>query len=425
MKTYTRVSIRLLLGTMLIVVCGDAAAQTAGTTTGELIGLSPEQAKELRRRIETTVRERGVLESVSTVEILSEVAGPRTILRLVPEGSVVKKGDLLVELDSSSLQEELLKQRAAVAQARATLGQAELTYALAQQQRTDGVAVAQMAAKVAELDRDKYLAKGGEFELALRKIEAEMIFAEQKLKLAQNAIEIVGQAIEQGMADRQTLDKPRLAAAEARAQLVTAQAARKFLTEHVRDHRTATLELAVLQAKSNLARIQRQSEFARENARGNIAASKAVLELEDLKLAAFSGQIENCRIRAPRDGLVLFGPPAGRSADAIKEGAVVQQGQVILKLPDMSRLQVRVFVHESRIDRVRKGQSVRIGLDAFPDRTFHGKVTHVSDFAKTANWYSADVKQYAVLVSLDDAAAGLKLGMTALAEIDVSRSGRE
>lgn len=429
MKTCTRVSIGLLLGIVLIVVSGDTAAQTAdpssGGRRGEFLGLSPSQAKELRRKLESTIRERAVLESVHTVEIRSEVAGSMTILRLVPEASVVKKGDLLVQLDGSSLQEEMLKQRAAVAQARAALRQIELANAVADQQRTNGVAVAKLAAKVAELDRNKYLAKGGEFELALKKIESEMAIAQQMLDLAQNAIKSAEQAVEKGMADRQAVDKAQLAAAEARAELVTAGAARQLLTEHLRDHRTATLDLAVLQTKSALAQIQSQSELAWENTREIVVASKAALELEEVKLAALSSQIEGCRIYAPRDGLVIFASPSTRGADAIEEGAVVQQRQLILKMPDMSRLQARLFVHESRIGRVRKGQPVRIGFDAFPDRTFHGTVAQLSDFPEPPNWYRADVKEYAVLVSLEDAAAELKLGMTALAEIDVSQSGRE
>ena len=426
MKTYTGVSIGLLLGLVLFGLWGDAAAQTAdpssGDRGGEFVGLSPAQAKQLRRRIESTVWERGELESADTVEIQSQVQGPTTILRLVPEGTVVRAGDLLVELDDSALRETLIEQQATMAQARATLKQSEPAMAAAEQELASGLAVAELAAKVAKLNRDRYLAEGGEFELEVKRTESEMAVAVQKLEVAQNALKSTEKAVKKGLATGQAVDEAQLAVAEARHELVTADATRQLLTGRLRDYRTAVLELAVLQANSTLTRARSQSRLALENARADCLAGKAVLELEQARLVAVQRQIEGCRIRAPRAGPVIAADPPIRGSAPIEEGAVVRQGQMLLKMPDMSRLRLRVFVHESRIDRVRKGQPVRIRFDAFPDRTFGGKVVRIADFPEPVGWLRTDARQYAVLVSLEGAAPEMKLGMTAEAEIDVSVS---
>ena len=91
------------------------AIETGPATTGAAAAEAADQPavrlQALQRRIDATVRERCILQSASVQEIRSPVA--TTILYVVPEGSTVKKGDLLIELDSSSLQEESAKQAAA------------------------------------------------------------------------------------------------------------------------------------------------------------------------------------------------------------------------------------------------------------------------------------------------------------------------
>ncbi|HYW78683.1 MAG TPA: hypothetical protein VE890_03865, partial [Thermoguttaceae bacterium] len=96
----------LLIGALLLGVRGHASSPTEASPNDDAgngyLGLTVAQAEQLERRIHGTVRERGVLQSAGTLEIRNEVAGTATILFLVPDGTVVKQGDLLVELDSSS-----------------------------------------------------------------------------------------------------------------------------------------------------------------------------------------------------------------------------------------------------------------------------------------------------------------------------------
>jgi multidrug efflux pump subunit AcrA (membrane-fusion protein) len=67
---------------------------------------TPVTGASLERRVEGTVRERGVLESAAAVTLVSEVPGSNTIVRLVAEGTRVAKGDVVVVLDSSSIEEQ-------------------------------------------------------------------------------------------------------------------------------------------------------------------------------------------------------------------------------------------------------------------------------------------------------------------------------
>ena len=116
---------------------------------------------------------------------------------------------------------------------------------------------------------------------------------------------------------------------------------------------------------------------------------------------------------------------AFRRTVAIEAGDMVRERQTILHMPDVSRLQARALVEESRIHRVRKGQPAVVRVDAFPDRDFRGTVAEVSGRPEPTRWSRPDVTRFAVLVSIDNPAAGFRPGMTGMAEIDVSALERE
>ena len=78
-----------------------------------------------------TVTEDGSLESAVNIDIKCEVAGGTSILWIVDDGTEVKKGEKIIELDSAALEESINQQRIATEKARAAKIQAEKDYAAA------------------------------------------------------------------------------------------------------------------------------------------------------------------------------------------------------------------------------------------------------------------------------------------------------
>ena len=426
MRTYVSVCIGLLICILLVGVRGDTAAQTtagAPGRDGRFLGLSSTQARVLQRRIDSTVRERATLESAETVEIHSQIDG--MILYLVPEGTVVMAGELLVKLDDSSIENELLKQTIAVAVTQATLVQTELEAKAAQVESVNRLAVADMAAKVADLDRKRCLAEGGELDLEQIKIESQITVAEAKRDLAQETLKRLQAAQEARTASVQSMRETELAVVEASAMLETAQAAKQLLTGHVREYRAAALELGVLEARSALSLAKIRAAIASDGAKAKLEAAKAALRMEEAKLAESEKQLESCCITSPCDGMVVYARGSSRTDVVIEEGASVRQRQPILQIPDMTRLQARLHVHETVVNRLQIGQLARVRFDAFPDRTFRGTVEKIAAFPEPASWTNANVKEYVAIVALEDAAEELRLGMTGEAEIVVSQPDSE
>ena len=155
-----------------------------------------------RGTLPITVTERGNLESQKTEEIICEVenfGGDRSgmtgtqILFIVPNGSSVKKGDLLVELDSAPLQERLDSQFLSLQRAEAEKIQANSKYDNQVTQNETNVAEAELKLKLAEIDMNSYEDEtGGTFQIELQNIEMEIqtARAQQVISIAdQDAIE--------------------------------------------------------------------------------------------------------------------------------------------------------------------------------------------------------------------------------------------
>lgn len=91
-------------------------------------------------------------------------------------------------------------------------------------------------------------------------------------------------------------------------------------------------------------------------------------------------QIANCRILAPRDGLVIYYYPE-RNGDHYNPPAsfdeLVREGQKLLSIYDLSKLVVKTRISQSQIVRVRLGQVARIHIYDFPNRTLEGRVSRI------------------------------------------------
>ena len=116
-----------------------------------------------------TVTEDGSLESAVNIDIKCEVAGGTSILWIVDDGTQVKKGEKIVELDSAALEESINQQRIATEKARAAKIQADKDHA------------------AADLAVKEYL--NGTFVQAQQDQDAKVTIAEENLRSAQNALE--------------------------------------------------------------------------------------------------------------------------------------------------------------------------------------------------------------------------------------------
>ncbi len=139
--------------------------------------------------------------------------------------------------------------------------------------------------------------------------------------------------------------------------------------------------------------------------------AKSQLDYIDATLA-------NSSIYAPMNGVVL--------TRNLEVGEVAFPGSPILTLADLSRVWIKIYVNEPVVGLIRTGDTATIRVDTWPDRTFPGVVTFISDepefTPKTVQTKEERTKLvFAVKIDLDNPEGLLKPGMPADAEISIKR----
>ncbi|MEC7558048.1 MAG: hypothetical protein VYA32_12765, partial [Planctomycetota bacterium] len=128
-------------------------------------------------------------------------------------------------------------------------------------------------------------------------------------------------------------------------------------------------------------------------------------------------ELTNCVIKASRGGLVIYPLPAPwKNEPEITEGVNVRYDQVLLLMPDLSKMQIKVGIHEEMVDRVKVGLPVTVTL---PDLTLEAKISSVASVTRPAAWWTGNMVKYDTIIDLP-IVAGLRPGMTAAVKVVVA-----
>jgi HlyD family secretion protein len=341
---------------------------------------------------EHSVVEQGEVESSLNVEIKSRVKSRNTsgmqLLWVIPEGTVVEQGAEVVKLDASALEQERDTQKIACNTSLAVKIQADNTY------------------QASVIARTEYLE--GTFQQEKQTIQSEIFVAEENQRRAENYAKYSQRLAGKGFVTAQQLEADRFAVQKAKSDLELAKRKLFVLESYTREKTLRTLE----------------SDIATNKAKWDSEEESYKLELK--KLAEIEQQIEGCTIKAPQAGQIVYANvpnSRGGSAEFIVEaGAMVREGQTILRMPDTTNMQVRAKINESRITNIREGQSVTIKIDALGNDPLRGVVKRVSRFAEPSSFFSSSVKQYATEITILDAPKNIRTGLTAEVNVHVERT---
>lgn len=343
--------------------------------------------KVVRTTIPVTVVERGNLESAKNQDVISEVEGQTQIIKILPEGSPVKKDDIVCELDSASLRDTLTSQQITTRRAEADYFNALKTREVAE------IAVTEYESGTFPQDLKS---AEGDLKLALSELER----AKERKEYSDRMLQIQYISASQAIADRMAMERAEI-------QVDNAQRRINVLKEYTRKKQLIELQANVEKAKSD--------ELAKNQS----------LELEKTKENKLRTQIEKCILKAPSDGIIVYANEQnnmrGNTQPLIEEGATVRQNQKIFSLPDINNMQVNTKVHESMVDRVSPGLRARIKVDAFPNQVLTGTVKNIQPLPDPSSFFSSDIKVYTTIVTIDQGFSSLRPGMTAQVEILVKQ----
>ena len=127
-------------------------------------------------------------------------------------------------------------------------------------------------------------------------------------------------------------------------------------------------------------RLDLQSTLERGSADNRRLADLELLNAKS-RLSDLQGQVDGSVVRAPVDGIITRPPvntPTPQVSPTIEAGARVTRGQAIFSIADTETLVVTGKVDEVDVNRLRIGQPVKIGGDAFPGAPIPGRIVGIS-----------------------------------------------
>ncbi len=370
-----------------------------------------------------SIVEGGTLQAVSEQVIRNEVEGTARIIFIVPEGSNVKKGDLLVELDSSSSQDAVNQQQISVEKAQFGVIQAQQQLDIQKSTVDSDIKAAELKVEFAQSDLKKYAE--GELLQARRNAQIDITNVLESLEIAKDRLVWSEKLYKDGFETKGNLDKDRLTFSQTELKLEQARKALELLETFDIPKKQRTLEAALQEAREDLDRVKLQGDRKLAQFTADVESQKKTLELSETKLARDKKQLAATKIYAPQDGLVVYGSAEGgghfSSESMIEEGAVVRNRQQLINLPDISEFKLKVKIHESHINQVQRGQPAFVVLDSMPDQRFRGIVNKVAPLPDTqSRWGNPDLKVYATEILLTEKIPDVKPGVSARAEIVIT-----
>ena len=170
------------------------------------------------------------------------------------------------------------------------------------------------------------------------------------------------------------------------------------------------------QAKNSLERAERAYEQELQNytlkeaqAEGQIKDVRINLYQKDRELRELLNVLDQFVIRAPKDGMVIY--YREWSGEKRKVGSSISPWDpTIATLPDLSVMESKTYVNEIDISKIQKGQKVRVGVDAFPEKQYTGVITEVSNVGEQLK--NADAKVFEVIVRVHESDPILRPSMT-------------
>jgi putative peptide zinc metalloprotease protein len=324
-----------------------------------------------------------------TVAINPDVEG---ILRAiyVDEGSRVKKGDVLAEIQNLELSNAYEETKGQLAASMASLN------LLKAGSRPEEIERARRAIDTKRTDLDNV----GRVEQERKVLLDTVAKREAELKNAESNFERSKRLAEQGLIPRNELDRDQTTFAVAQKELAEAQGMLKVLEERTdRDRQLKSKSVAEAQSDLTILLAGARKE--------SIQAAEADVAKLEQKQSILQQQIEHLQIRSTIDGIV--------STPYLKNkiGAFAERGSLFCQIVDISQVVIDMPVPEKEIADVKIGYPIVVKVSAYPKQLYNARVKSISPIALAA----AQERKVAIRGELANADGALKSGMTGAAKI--------
>lgn len=365
------------------------------------------------------LKEKGELKAAKSTDVKCEVEGKSTIISLIDEGTPVKEGDLLVELASNEIDDRIQKEELTESNAVTAFEAAKAELDIQRDQNASSIRKGNLQIELKQLELDKY--EKGDWSQKAKDAQIAIEQATITLKRRSQDYEASKELLAKKYITRTEYDEDEFDFKKAEWDLDKTNKALQVLElyTHVAESRQKQSDLE--EATKELERIKKNAEAEETKKLRAVEGKEKELALTRNQLARLRTQKEKSKMYAPTQGFAVYFNPGrnwGNTDGQIKEGASVFEQQILMQLPDTSKMLASIRVHEAKTDKLRVGQVATVTVEGIPGKQFMGQVSKIAALAdSTSGWLNPDLKEYETDITLDPTDEVLKPGVTAHVEI--------
>jgi HlyD family secretion protein len=342
-------------------------------------------AKVERGNLRNTVTATGTLQAVTTVQVGSQASGTLSALN-ADFNSVVKKGQVIAQLDPSVAKAQVDQARANLQQARASLQQSIASVAGSRAGVSDAQAKALAAKSTVENNQSGVSSAQANLAVLKAQLDDALAFLKQQESLMKSGV----------IAQRDyDLANTAYKTAEARYNQAAAQLNQAILSQQ--SSAGSGIAQSQAQVQQSQAQVQ-QSQAQVQQAQAQVQQAEAALRLAEVNLA-------HTTITSPIDGIVV-----SRDVNVGQTVAASLSAPTLFTIAnDLTQMQVIANIDQADIGLVEQAKSVRFSVDAFPGKDFDGKIQQMRLNPQNVQ----NVVTYNVVIDVSNPEQKLKPGMTA------------
>ncbi len=357
----------------------------------------------------------GEIKPKNAIDIISEVKGQATIISIVPEGSKVKKGDFLFELESREIEERFSQEKVNYENNSAMLIQSEKDIDLQKNQNESDLKKAELDIELKKMELDKYLK--GEHPKTLRGLELNISQCKTKLKQSEENVTHTEKLMKRGFLTKKDFENAELEFETAKNNLETANSDYDLYLKYTHTKNLKVYNTNMSEAEKNLERTKKRNESMLEQKKSAFKSRGSQCQMLKSRMDLLEEQLTKTKVYAPSDGIVVYKSDEYRK-DTIRAGSAIYHRQAVIILPDMSQLQTNTKIHEYDIGKIKKNMDCIITLDALQGESFKGRIAKIGVLADAASsWFQPDVKVFDVEIEILDKTESLKPGLSAKIDI--------
>jgi multidrug efflux pump subunit AcrA (membrane-fusion protein) len=402
-------AVLLVAGLGLAMLGGGAA--TAPPDAGRP-GRAPLVCQAELRDFVQEVRATGKLRAEKVTRITCALSD-HFITDIVPEGGKVKKGEPVVELDRSGIEEQIMDAKDEIVAAEAALAAAQ---AACERTKLDiGVGIEELEAKLEVAQARLKLEESKPLPERQRVAEARVKEAEAKCSYAQYWLQIAQELFDDGVLSQQDT---RLAELDRDTATIALQQSKSALAETMKGAKAEDLDAAkaaLTEAQVSLQEARETKEQRIKRADADVQVAENSLEQCRKRLAQLEEDLAKTRILAEHDGAVF-----SHEDRRFNVGDPSWQGLVLADLADTKALVLDAIVRECDSQLVKVGQAATVYLLPMGGRPVRGTVAKVAS-ALTDDPVVRGVRYLEAEIRLEEIPPGVLPGMSGHADIEIRR----